>query len=77
MRMPMPSRKSPVQRFLGKLTDPLERTSGIRVGLPSVGSNGARARKAGLIAGAVVGLTAGSAGISSLRRRNGGAREDS
>ena len=75
MRIPMPSRKSPVQRFLGKLTDPLERTSGIRASLPSVGSNGAR--KAGLIAGAVVGLTAGSAGISSLRRRNGGAREDS
>ncbi len=75
MRIPIPSRKSPVQRFLGKLTDPLERTGAIRAGLPSVGSDGAR--KAGLIAGAVVGLTAGSAGISSLRRRTEGARQDS
>jgi hypothetical protein len=32
---------------------------------------------AGLIAGGVAGLTAGSAGISSLRRRIEGARDDS
>ena len=37
-----------------------------------------KARKAGLIAaGSVAGLTAGSAGISSLRRRSAGSREDS
>jgi hypothetical protein len=36
-----------------------------------------KARKAGLIAGGVAGLTAGSAGISSLRRRLEGARNDS
>jgi hypothetical protein len=36
-----------------------------------------KARKAGLIAGGVAGLTAGSAGISSLRRRLEGARDDS
>jgi hypothetical protein len=33
--------------------------------------------KAGLVAGGVVGLVAGSAGISSLRRRIEGARSDS
>lgn len=33
--------------------------------------------KAGLVAGGVVGLVAGSAGISSLRRRLEGARSDS
>jgi len=33
--------------------------------------------KAGLVAGGVVGLVAGSAGISSLRRRLEGARNDS
>ena len=36
-----------------------------------------KARKAGLIAGGLAGLTAGSAGISSLRRRLEGARDDS
>jgi hypothetical protein len=44
--------------------------------LPRIGSS--KARKAGLIAaGSVAGLTAGSAGISSLRRRSERAREDS
>jgi hypothetical protein len=75
MRIPIPSRKSPVQRFLDKVTHPLEQTSGIKTSLPNVGSN--NARKAGLIAGAVAGITAGSAGISSLRRRTEGARDDS
>jgi hypothetical protein len=36
-----------------------------------------KALKAGLIAGGLAGLTAGSAGISSLRRRKEGARDDS
>jgi hypothetical protein len=75
MRIPVPSRKSPVQRFLDKVTHPLEQTSGIKTSLPNVGST--NARKAGLIAGAVAGITAGSAGISSLRRRTEGARDDS
>jgi hypothetical protein len=44
--------------------------------LPRLGSS--KARKAGLIAaGSVAGLTAGSAGISSLRRRSERSREDS
>ncbi len=36
-----------------------------------------RALKAGLVAGGLAGLTAGSAGISSLRRRREGAAGDS
>jgi hypothetical protein len=36
-----------------------------------------KALKAGLIAGGLAGLTAGSAGISSLRRRKEGARDGS
>jgi hypothetical protein len=36
-----------------------------------------KALTAGLIAGGLAGLTAGSAGISSLRRRKEGARDDS
>jgi hypothetical protein len=47
-----------------------------RPGLPKLGSG--KARKAGLIAaGSFAGLTAGSAGISSLRRRSERARDDS
>jgi hypothetical protein len=60
-------------------------SSRIKVGLPSVGSSNGlklgvpkdKAVKAGLVAGGLVGLTAGSAGISSLRRRKEGARDDS
>ena len=36
-----------------------------------------KAVKAGLVAGGLAGLTAGSAGISSLRRRQGRARDNS
>ncbi len=49
--------------------------NGIKSGLPGAGSG--RAKKAGLIAGGLAGLTAGSAGISSLRRRKEGARDGS
>ncbi len=53
--------------------------------LPGLGSRNAlkvampkgEALKAGLVAGGLVGLTAGSAGISRLRRSNRGARDDS
>ncbi len=44
----------------------------LKVGLPQ-----GKGLKAGLIAGGLAGLTAGSAGISSLRRRTEGARDDS
>lgn len=75
MRIAIPSRKSKVQRFLDKFNDLLDAPSGTKFSLPSVGPD--NARKAGLIAGALTALTAGSAGISSLRRRNEGARGDS
>ncbi|MGI8572082.1 MAG: hypothetical protein ACR2L9_05565 [Solirubrobacteraceae bacterium] len=82
MRIPIPSRKSRLQRFLDKVNDSLDVPSGIKSSLPSVKSSlpsvaSGNARKAGLIAGTLAGLTAGSAGISSLRRRNEGARDDS
>jgi hypothetical protein len=49
------------------------------LGAPKVkGLGSGKARKTGLIvAGSVAGLTAGSAGISSLRRRSQGTNEDS
>jgi hypothetical protein len=45
----------------------------IKAGLPDKD----QALKAGLVAGGIAGLTTGSAGISSLRRRREGARDDS
>jgi len=49
------------------------------LGAPKIKGRGSgKARKTGLIvAGSVAGLTAGSAGISSLRRRSQGTNEDS
>jgi hypothetical protein len=77
------NRKSRLQRFLETVNDSLEALSPGAAG--GVGSGKAlkdvvpkdKARKAGLIAGGLAGLTAGSAGISSLRRRMEGARDDS
>jgi hypothetical protein len=86
------NRKSQLQRLLDTLTDSLDAPSGMRLGLPSGIRSGlpnrikldlpsvdsGKALKAGLIAaGGLAGLTAGSAGISSLRRRTEGARDDS
>ena len=63
--------KSTGQRMLDSLTRSVTPSR-----LPRIGSS--KARKAGLIAaGSFAGLTAGSAGISSLRRRSERAREDS
>jgi len=63
--------KSTGQKMLDSLTRSVTPSR-----LPRIGSS--KARKAGLIAaGSVAGLTAGSAGISSLRRRSERAREDS
>jgi hypothetical protein len=50
-------RKSERERLIGELRDGLTKS---------------RLLKAGLVAGGLAGLTAGSAGISSLRRRNEG-----
>jgi hypothetical protein len=69
-------RKGQLQRFLDTLDDALDVPSGIRSRLPAGGSG--KALKASLIAaGGLAGLTAGSAGISSARRRREGARDDS
>jgi hypothetical protein len=82
------NRKSQLQRLLENVNDSLDALSGIKFDTPSGGGGGAgkalkaalpkdKARKAGWIAGGLAGLTAGSAGISSLRRRQEGARDDS
>jgi hypothetical protein len=77
------NRKSKFERLLETVNDSLENVAGLAAG--GAGSGKAlkdalpkdKARKAGLIAGGLAGLTAGSAGISSLRRRLEGARDDS
>jgi len=70
------NRKSRLQRLLEPVNKSLDVPSGIKSGLPDMGSG--NAKKAALItAGGLVGLTAGSAGISSLRRHREGARDDS
>ena len=78
------NRKSKMERLLETVNDSLETVAGLAAA-SGVGSGRTlkdalpkdKARKAGLIAGGVAGLTAGSAGISSLRRRLEGARDDS
>jgi|GEM_PF-2051088 len=66
------NRKNHVRRLLDTVNDSLESPSTLTSG-PS-----AKAVKASLIAaGGLAGLTAGSAGISSLRRKREGARDDS
>ena len=80
------NRKSQLQRLLENVNDSLDALSAIKFDTPSGGGAGKalkaalptdKARKAGWIAGGLAGLTAGSAGISSLRRRKEGARDDS
>ena len=64
-----------MQRLLDSVGDSIDVPSGITK-LPGGGAG--KALKAGLIAaGGLVGLTAGSAGISSLRRQREGATDDS
>jgi hypothetical protein len=58
------NRKSERERLIGSISDSLGE---LRDGLTK-----SKLLKAGLIAGGLAGLTAGSAGISSLRRRNEG-----
>ena len=66
-------KKSTTQRLIDSVTSSLGSST---LKISHLGSS--KARKAGLIAaGSVAGLTAGSAGISSLRRRSKRAREDS
>ena len=61
------NRKSGREQLLETVSDSLqEMSSGLTKG---------RLAKAGLIAGGLAGLTAGSAGVSSLRRRKEGATD--
>ena len=70
------NRKTPLQRFLDSVNDTLDVPDGLRFDLPRGGPG--KALKVGLIAvGGLAGLTAGSAGISSLRHHKEGARDDS
>ena len=69
------SRKSRCSGFAKTVNDSLEMPSGIKSRVPEVGSG--KAVKNGLIAaGGLAALTAGSAGISSLRRQWEGATEE-
>jgi hypothetical protein len=69
------NRKSRPQRLL-ETVKTLPVPSGIKSGLQKVGSS--KATKASLITvGGLAGLTAGSAGLSSLRRHREGASDDS
>lgn len=58
------NRKSELERLAETVNDSLDALSG--------GSKNGKILKTGLIAGGLAGLTAGSAVISSLRRRQGG-----
>ena len=69
------NRKTPLQRFLDSVNDTLDVPDGLRFDLP--GRSSGKALKAGLIAVGLAGLTAGSAGISSLRQHREGASNDS
>jgi hypothetical protein len=69
-------RKSTLQRLLDTVGDSLDKATDVKPNLPDVDSG--QARKAGLIAaGSLAGLTAGSAAISSLRRRLDGEHQHS
>ncbi len=72
--MKLPNKKSRLQRLMETL-NPLDRPNQTKLGLPNLGSSNPfparlsqdKAIKAALIAGGLAGLTAASAGISSLR----------
>ena len=69
------SRKTRLQRLRKTVSNSLEMPSGIKSGMPGVGAG--KAVKIGAIAaGGLAALTAGSAGISSLRRQWGGATDE-
>jgi hypothetical protein len=80
-KLPGRNRKSKLERALQTVTDSLDVPDGIKNALPGEGLKAVvpqgKALRAGLIAGGLAGLTAGSAGISSLRRRQEGATDDS
>jgi hypothetical protein len=67
-------RKSELERLAERVSDSLDALSGSLDAL-SGGSKKGKIKKTGLIAGGLAALTAGSAAISSLRRRKEGARD--
>jgi hypothetical protein len=69
-------RKSPLERALETVGDSLGAIGDARPSLSDVTSGTAR-KTSLMVAGGVAGLTAGSAAISSLRRRLDGAGDDS
>ncbi len=79
------NKKSRLQRVLDNVTDSLDVPDRLKRGLPDLGSSNplkagpsqGKVVKAGLIAGGLAGLTAASAGVSSVRRRLEGARDAS
>jgi hypothetical protein len=85
--MKMFKRKNPIQRVGDSIKDALDPSSGPTLGRSGMGSVGKtlkdarpandKAMKAGVAAAALTALTAASAGISSLRRRQEGAKDDS
>jgi hypothetical protein len=85
--MKMFKRKNPIQRVGDSIKDALDPSSGPSLGRSGMGSVGKtlkdarpandKAMKAGVAAAALTALTAASAGISSLRRRQEGAKGDS
>jgi hypothetical protein len=69
-------KKSPLERLLRTVGDSLHTATDAKLSVPDVSSS--KARRAGLVAAvSAVGLTAGSAGITSLRRRSEAGRDDS
>jgi hypothetical protein len=67
-------RKSQLQRIMSTLGDSLDAATNARPSVPDMSSG--KAWRAGLVAAAsAVGLTAASAGVSSLRRRSEGPRD--
>jgi hypothetical protein len=77
MKVPNPfHRKSAVERLIDALEDSLSAAGDVTSNLP--GTVRSDKAKAGLIAaGSLAGLTAASAGVSSLRRRLEGPHDDS
>jgi len=79
------NRKNRAQRLVERVNGSLDVPSGIKSAASRVASGDAlkaalpkgKARQAGLIAGGLAGLTAGSAGISSMRRRKEESAADS
>jgi hypothetical protein len=72
---PFHKKESHLQRLIRPVSDSLERPLEVMSSMPRKVSP--KAGKSGLAAAGLVGLTAGSAAVSSLRRRSKGSRNNS